>query len=179
MDIETFNHEVDRLADAFLFRQVSLFLGAGVSINAGLPSWKQLLDILASDLDLPAFDRAALAQLNPLEAASVLADRAGGEARLKVRCAEVIGAAKRHSLMHALLAGLPFKGCVTTNFDELFELAVIGAGAEMAVLPADIGSVQVGHTGWGCAIRSVSVLSAVLVFYVWCCWRAMLSLVMQ
>ena len=45
-------------------------------------------------------------------------------------------------MMHALLAGLPFKGCVTTNFDELFELAVSGAGAEMAVLPAEIGAVR-------------------------------------
>ncbi|KAL1507964.1 hypothetical protein AB1Y20_007568 [Prymnesium parvum] len=141
-DVEAFNHEVDRLADAFLYRQVSLFLGAGVSINAGLPSWKQLLDILATDLDLPDDHRAALSLLNPLEAASVLAARAGGEAVLKQRCAAIIGAAKRHSLMHGLLAGLPFKGCITTNFDELFELAVIGAGAEMAVLPADIGTVR-------------------------------------
>ena len=52
-----------------------------------------------------------------------------------------MGSAKRHSPQHALLAGLPFKGCVTTNFDELFELAVRGAGAEMAVLPTDVGRV--------------------------------------
>ena len=30
---------------------------------------------------------------------------------------------------------------MTTNFDELFELAVRGAGAEMAVLPTDVGRV--------------------------------------
>ena len=30
---------------------------------------------------------------------------------------------------------------MTTNFDELFELAARGAGAEMAVLPTDVGRV--------------------------------------
>ena len=57
------------------------------------------------------------------QAASVLAERAGGEHALKALCARILGNAKRHSLQHALLAGLPFKGCITTNFDELFEKA--------------------------------------------------------
>ena len=36
---------------------------------------------------------------------------------------QVLGHAKRHSLQHALLAGLPFKGCVTTNFDGASNVA--------------------------------------------------------
>ena len=97
--------------------------------------------MIAVELAVTAKDRSALSQLNPLEAASVLAARAGGDAPLKQLCARIIGAAKRHSLQHALLAGLPFRGCVTTNFDELFTQAVRSAGAEMAILPADVGSV--------------------------------------
>ena len=94
---------------------------------------KQLIDILAGQIDLPAHERLTLAQLNPLEAASVLAQRYGGARALKAACAQILSGAKRHSLQHALLAGLPFKGTVTTNFDELFELAVAGTGKSMAV----------------------------------------------
>ena len=52
--------------------------------------------------------------------------------RLVVNQKNAVGMAKRHSPQHALLAGLPFKGCVTSNFDELFELAVRGAGVDTA-----------------------------------------------
>ena len=34
--------EVEQLAERFLEGHVSLFLGAGVSVNAGLPSWAQV-----------------------------------------------------------------------------------------------------------------------------------------
>jgi NAD-dependent SIR2 family protein deacetylase len=123
---------VDRLARLLLNGQTSLFLGAGVSIDAGLPSWSQLIELLAAELAISPPDRASLASLNPLEAASLLAARAGGDAALKRLCARIVGMAKRHSPQHALLAGLPFKGCVTRNFDELFELAVRGAGVDTA-----------------------------------------------
>ena len=76
--------------DALLAGRVSLFLGAGVSINAGLPSWQQLTDLLAGQIGLPAHERLTLAQLNPLEAASVLAQRYGGHRALKEACADVI-----------------------------------------------------------------------------------------
>ena len=139
--VDRYEAEVDRLALLLLNGQTSLFLGAGVSINAGLPSWATLIDLLALELAISTEDRQSLARLNPLEAASLCAARAGSEATLKRMCATIIGSAKRHSPQHALLAGLPFKGCVTTNYDELFELAVRGAGAEMAVLPTDVGRV--------------------------------------
>jgi hypothetical protein len=141
-DPARFHSEVERLADRFLDGQVSLFLGAGVSINAGLPSWKQLLDRLGAELGFLATEREALSQLNPLEAASVCSSRAGGDGPLKARCARILASAKRYSLQHALLAGLPFRGCVTTNYDELFETAVKVAGHDMTMLPAGAGSVR-------------------------------------
>jgi hypothetical protein len=45
----------------------------------------------------------------------VLERAAGGEANLKAITARIVGGAKRHSLQHALLAGLPFKGCATPD----------------------------------------------------------------
>ena len=53
--------QVTRLAELFDEGRCSLFLGAGVSVNAGLPSWAQLLDMIAAELDYPAEDREALA----------------------------------------------------------------------------------------------------------------------
>ena len=133
--------EVTRLAELFDDGRCSLFLGAGISVNAGLPSWTQLLEKIAAELDYPEEDREALLRLNPLEAASVLEGAAGGDVPLKALTARIVGAAKRHSLQHALLAGLPFKGCVTTNYDDLLERAVRHAGDDLAVLPAEVGTV--------------------------------------
>ena len=138
---QRYAHEVTRLSEMLHEGRCSFFLGAGVSVNAGLPSWSQLLDLIAEELDYPAEDRTALLRLNPLEAASVLEGAAGGEASLKAITARIIGGAKRHSLQHALLAGLPFKGCVTTNYDDLLERAVRHAGDDLAVLPAEVGTV--------------------------------------
>ena len=67
-DAAQYEAEVERLSSLFLSSSgVSLFLGAGVSINAGLPSWSQLIDLLADALGLHVAERTALAELNPLE----------------------------------------------------------------------------------------------------------------
>ena len=42
------------------------------SSGQGLPSWAQLIDLIATELDYPEDERQALQSLNPLEAASVL-----------------------------------------------------------------------------------------------------------
>lgn len=142
---DEYRREVLRLAELFLAGRVSLFLGAGVSINAGLPGWSRLLEQLALELGLGDGDGAQLRTLrglDPLEAASVLAFRAGGGMELKRLVARIIGSAKRHSLQHALLAGLPFRGCITTNYDELFERAIRCTGGDIAVLPVEMGAVR-------------------------------------
>jgi hypothetical protein len=90
---------VDRLALLLLNGQTSLFLGAGVSINAGLPSWATLIDLLALELAISPEDRTSLARLNPLEAASLCAARAGSEAELKRLCARIVGSATYYLLL--------------------------------------------------------------------------------
>jgi hypothetical protein len=110
-----------------------VFLGAGVSRGAGLPSWEGLLDQLSADL-LPPTDHDAAASLDFLDRARLLELRSGGRARLGAAVAAGLRG-DRHSLAHSLLACLPVREAATTNYDRLFELASRGAGWSTAALP--------------------------------------------
>ncbi len=134
----------DRLASR-VPGQVGLFLGAGISMGAGLPGWRDLLVQVASRLDEGALAdemRIVLAEgrLDPLDVASLLAARlVGGGSRgdraLREAVADITRAVQRHSLAHGLLASLGVERAVTTNYDELYESARAGARREVAVLP--------------------------------------------
>src|SRR5690606_29873839 len=60
-------------------------------------------------------------------------------ARRGIRMRKMVSAAlreyRRYSLAHGLLASLPSKEAVTTNFDNLFETAYKSRGRRLAVLP--------------------------------------------
>ncbi len=115
--------EAERLANHALRGELALFLGAGVSMAAGLPSWGALLDELASRAGMSGDERAALAELrNALDQATVV------ERRLKDRgekigdaVASILGPRRHYALAHALLAALPVREAITTNYDQLFE----------------------------------------------------------
>jgi hypothetical protein len=125
----------DELADRARADELALFLGAGVSAAAGLPLWADLLLQLATESGLPEADLDGLAALPPQDAASLLGRRLGGTA-LRARVGEIFGD-RPHALAHALLAALPVREVVTTNYDRLFESAAAGAGRPVAVLPVD------------------------------------------
>ncbi|MBL4849727.1 MAG: SIR2 family protein [Planctomycetes bacterium] len=108
------------------------FLGAGVSIPAGLPGWAQLLGEAAATSPELASRVEALASLDPLDQAQVVERfvptlREGVARRLRPGHA---------ALGHTLLASLPVAEFVTQNYDQLFELAASAAGNPVAVIPA-------------------------------------------
>ena len=116
------------------------FLGAGVSISAGAPTWNQLLEQLAIGAGLSELENTALKKLSNLDQAAVLRtfyeDRS--PALGKHSFGESVATAvdlKRYGLAPSLLACLPSDGAITLNYDSLFEMAAKDAGNPRNVIP--------------------------------------------
>lgn len=116
------------------------FVGAGVSMGAGLPSWVGLLDELIEEAGMGE-DRAALDRVDLRDRAALIQSRLGA-GELERILLERLTAADRVALQHQLLASLPVFEAASTNWDDLFERAWRDAGAgRVAQLPFD------GQTG--------------------------------
>lgn len=149
-----------------------LFLGAGVSQGAGLPSWSTLLSVLAAErgrIASPA-EQEALERLGELDRAAVIKKRlqlkegdveADVDARLGHAVAQLLRQrGKRHALTHGLLASLPVEEVITTNYDDLFERASAAVDRPCTVLPG--GEVARGRR-WllkmhGCVTRPETIV---------------------
>ncbi len=127
----------DRLAALAARRALVLFIGAGVSRGAGLPGWAELLTAIAvEEAQLTAPQVAALEQLEKIDQAHFLQIKLRSRDRLKAAVARFVATrSRRYALAHALLAGLPVQEIVTTNYDQLFEVASEGARRPIARLP--------------------------------------------
>ena len=122
-----------RLGEQARRGQLAVFIGAGVSAAAGLPTWERLLDELAERSGLDGELRAGLTQLPPQDSAALLARELGRE-ELETFVKERFGPGS-YALAHALLADLPVQEFVTTNYDPLVELAAADIGRQFRVLP--------------------------------------------
>jgi len=123
------------LAEACTLGQLVPFMGAGISLAAGVPGWQALLDELfieaqiGSESDLKVFR-----ELDARDQASLVRQSYGDDDDYHGAISSRIRR-ERHSLSHGLLASLGTVENVTTNYDELFELACGGSESELAVLP--------------------------------------------
>ena len=146
----------NRLASLVRQGQLALFLGAGIGVSAGLPSWNELLRAVAADVGLE-FDAEQWRDLGPLDAAELLR-RAAVERHPDDRhalgrlVAAHVGGVSHYSLMHVQLASLGCEQVVTTNFDRLYETAVqaVGRHGPMVVLPNSTGRelARADEGGW-------------------------------
>jgi len=110
--------QVDRLA---------IFLGAGISSGAGLPTWMPLLDKIEQETREPGVPHkgevTGWGSMSSTERCHALVERLGGtKAALNSAIAARL-VVENFSLMHSLLASLPVKHVVTTNYDQLYEEA--------------------------------------------------------
>ncbi|VXC05953.1 SIR2-like domain-containing protein [Arthrobacter sp. 9V] len=120
------------------------FLGAGISVSAGAPTWGQLLERLRDGIDLADASNVDFDRLGPLDHASVLeqmyVDQRGSRAEFEKAVAAVVDL-PRYGLAPALLATLPSTGTITLNYDRLFEMACADAQQPRTVLPENGPSV--------------------------------------
>lgn len=135
--------EAQTLAEAAKKSHLVLFIGAGVSTGVGLPTWDQLLRDGAEKAgfdssQIPLFegqDYRDQATLIDRRMRAICGDPLDGRSQFKADIAAKLSATQPYSLAHGLLASLPSKEAVTTNFDVLFEQACKTADANIAVLP--------------------------------------------
>lgn len=119
--------------------QLSVFLGAGTSVGAGLPSWKALLRDVADEAGVMS-DGEVLDDLQDLRDQAALID-----ARLRQKNSSIhekLQTALSHSkysLQHGLISSLPCDEFITTNVDELFEKACRTNNRPLTVMPKKEG----------------------------------------
>ncbi|MBE4717299.1 SIR2 family protein [Pseudarthrobacter sp. AB1] len=117
------------------------FLGAGVSVSAGSPSWRTLLKRLTGHVDLGDIDPVTFRELPLLDQAGIL-ERLFERQRKSIPmgfreavCAEVTQS--RYGLAPALISTMPSSGAITLNYDALFEDACRDAELARTVIPDD------------------------------------------
>lgn len=126
---------VEELAARARRGELVLFLGAGVSAGAGLPTWAELLASLAAAAGMAEGERELLGRMDMLDQARILAIRLEArEQRIGQAVRDQLQQAQ-YGLAHSLLASLSVNEVATTNYDQLFEHASADVERPAAVLP--------------------------------------------
>ncbi|QGG94356.1 SIR2 family protein [Actinomarinicola tropica] len=131
----------DRVRDEARDGRLVLFLGAGASMGAGLPSWRTLVNGLIEETLGP--DRPSDSQLGRMDVRDIatLIEKSGQPKGFRDLIVDQIAVGPREtprvSLLHQLMASLPAHEAVTTNYDTLFETAWSDTGRTPTILPRD------------------------------------------
>jgi hypothetical protein len=131
--------KAEKLANLAAQGRLALFLGAGVSIAAGLPGWADMIKALARHASFSDEELKALSGVHSaLDQATIVERRLERRGvRLGDVVKEVFRSCRNYALTHALLAALPVREVITTNYDQLFEQAwILNAPQGISILPA-------------------------------------------
>jgi hypothetical protein len=112
------------------------FIGAGVSVGAGYPSWRELLREIGEELGVDSGDVQDLAAL-----AQWSVGKAAGRGRVNQVLREQIAPVRPIPTALATMARLPVRELWTTNYDRLIERAfeAIGRPIDAVSAEADLG----------------------------------------
>lgn len=148
---DNFVNDLLRMGRAARSGDLCMFVGAGLSIPSGLPSWWWLLvglgkrvgmteaDIEIID-ELPAIDQATVIG-RKFEAARDKARKEGnpeeewGETLSEAVASIIGGGPQKPALGHALVASMNARCAITTNYDQLLERAAKAAEDPFVILP--------------------------------------------
>jgi O-acetyl-ADP-ribose deacetylase (regulator of RNase III) len=158
----------ERLVASVALGECVIFAGSGLSAGSGLPGWGELIDQLADDLGVPQAERRGdleylldLAQWYRNEGLSPSIE----ERIRRTLTAEASGA--RPTLAQYLLASLPSRYFVTTNYDDLFEAALEGLRRHAFPVVAESDVARTGSPDGcyvvkfhGCAVRESTIVLA-------------------
>ncbi len=127
------------LVNDFQHGRVCIFVGAGLSMSAGLPSWTELLDDLENRLVSGAEDdNMFLSSCGALERAQFFYD-AAGKANVINSIRDIFKRrqSKSDTFEHMMLSSLPTNNIITTNWDDLIERAFSKTGVDLRVIWKD------------------------------------------
>ena len=125
-----------RLAEQARAGALVMFLGSGVSVGAGLPTWRDFLTKLAEKADLTPAEIEALQRLDAMDAGSIVERSLKGREPLEEATRELLNT-QECALQHALIASIPHEAAVTLNYDTLYETASKVVVGNVAVLPQE------------------------------------------
>lgn len=132
---------VAELINALRKSECVVFVGAGLSQEAGLPGWERFIHHLAEDLGAPP--TSGLEHF--LDVAQWYVERKGEE-RLADRIRGFYGpGAARPTLPHYLLMSLPVRVVITTNYDDLLEQSLEGLRRYPTVIKDEGDVARTGH----------------------------------
>lgn len=119
------------------------FMGAGVSMSAGAPSWGQLIARLATAAGLDADVLEKLMEHDVLDQAAYVRQefdrRFRDDQHRFARAVIDSGSVKRYGLAPPLLAALDAEQAITLNYDRLFEWAAQDGQRPRRVIPGSPG----------------------------------------
>ena len=138
--LNKFQHEqIERLINLSKAGRLNVFMGAGISIPSGAPSWKALLAELAVLAGYSEQDRKYLAELDYLDQPTILEEDMGQD--FKKGVAKILKRTSRFTPVHSLIRSLQCP-CVTTNYDCLFEQAGESVGEFIYSLPWNMHEIK-------------------------------------
>jgi hypothetical protein len=149
-DIPTADDGVSALSDAIRSRTAHLFVGAGVSMSVGLPSWQVLIDHMEDELGLQGsagserqYSYQMLAEYFVLKQGSIGSLRSWMDRTWSVSVDAV-----SKSELHRLIVQLDFPVIYTTNYDRNLEAAYERFGRPFAKIAnaKDIARADNSHT---------------------------------
>jgi hypothetical protein len=126
------------LSEQFARGDIAVFVGAGLSIGAKLPSWIKLMQPLAKAVAYRLPDEDALITAEALLEVAQLYENKYGLNALISHLRTQLDTHRQPTIVHRLLARFQLDHIFTTNYDDLLERAFEKAGKPVHAVVSDI-----------------------------------------